>query len=222
MIINEGPRERVLAYGADTLEDHELLAVLLRTGYAGKNVLLWSRELLHKFGGLAGLANLSAEDLCHKKGRVMGFGPAKAAEVLAMLELSKRLALSQKKRSSVRTPTEAAEILLPILKGEKQEKFILLSLDVKSRLIHIDTVFIGTLDHALVHPREVFALALRRGAARIIVAHNHPSGEPTPSGDDEKVTLRLEQAGNMLGVYLVDHLIIGDGTAVSLKNLGVF
>lgn len=221
MEVQEQPREKLIAFGADFLSDAELLAIILRTGYKGKNVLQWSAELLDRYGGWAGLAQLNSEDLCGKEGEI-GFGPAKTAELMAVLEIGKRIAYSQPQKLSIRTPQDVEELLLPLLRDEKQEKFFLLSLDIKSCLIRYDVVFIGTIDQALVHPREVYARALKRGAARIIVAHNHPSGDPMPSYDDELVTRRLRDAGKLIGIELVDHIIIGNGRSVSLREMGVF
>ena len=215
------PREKLISFGADCLSETELLALILRTGYKGKTVMLWASELLQKHGGLSGLAELTAADLCGKHTREIGLGPAKSAELLAVLEIGKRIARSPSKQTTIRTPKDADALLLPLLRGEKQEQFVVLSLDVRSCLIRCDTLFIGTLDQALVHPREVYALALRRGAARIIVAHNHPSGDPTPSANDKTVTIRLHEAGKVMGIDLVDHIIVGDGRTISLKAMGV-
>jgi len=222
MEVIEKPREKLIALGAETLSDAELLALVLRTGYRGKNVLIWSMELLERHGGLSGLAALSSDDLCGKNKIETGFGEARASELLAAIEMGRRISQEQKKRESLQTPQSVAEFLFPVLRGINQEHFILLSLDIRNCLLKMDTVFIGTIDHALVHPREVFALALRRRAARIIVAHNHPSGDPAPSRDDEVVTLRLYEAGKLMGIDLLDHVIIGDGCWVSLKERGVF
>ncbi|MCL2547928.1 MAG: DNA repair protein RadC [Symbiobacteriaceae bacterium] len=218
----EKPREKLIAYGADELSDAELLALVLRTGYKGKNVLAWSVELIQRHGGLSGLATLGVADLIGKKKIEHGLGEAKAAVLLAVMEIGRRVAKDQTSRQSLHTPQAVASYLYPLFRGENQERFLLLSLDVRTCLLKTDTVFIGTIDHAIVHPREVFALALRRGAARIIVAHNHPSGDPTPSKDDEMITLRLNEAGKILGVELLDHVIIGNGCWSSLKERGVF
>jgi len=222
IIENDKPREKLLAYGVDSLADHELLAIHLRTGYQGKDVFEWARELLRKHGGWAGLAELSADDLIGKSTREPGFGEAKAAELLAVVEIGRRIASSRVARTPIHTPNDAFHVLNPILRGENQERFLVLSLDTRSRMIKLDVVFIGTIDHAVVHPRDVFAMALRRKAARIIIAHNHPSGDPDPSRDDEAITLRLIEGGKVLGIEVVDHLIIGEGQYVSLKERGVF
>ncbi|MCL2498298.1 MAG: DNA repair protein RadC [Symbiobacteriaceae bacterium] len=216
------PREKLIAYGADHLSDAELLSLILRTGYAGKAVLDWSQELLQRHGGWSGLAQLTAEDFLNRKNPERGFGEAKTAELLAVIEIGRRIARGRLEQASLTTPDDAANLLYSIFKGVNQECFSVLSLSVRSRLIKADTVFVGTIDHALVQPREVFAYALRRGAAKIIVAHNHPSGDPTPSRDDEVVTLRLSEAGKLMGIDLLDHIIIGDGAYTSLKSQGVF
>ncbi|MCE5197098.1 MAG: DNA repair protein RadC [Negativicutes bacterium] len=207
------PRERLQAEGVKRLRDEELLAILLRTGYKGTDVMTLAARLLQTYGGLRGLVGLEYQQLYQEK----GLGKAKAAELAALLEIALRIAAPQD-QLILTCPDEVAAFLMPLLRQENQEKFLVLSLNSKNQLIHQDVVFIGTLNSTVVHPREVFKSALQHAAAGIIVAHNHPSGDPTPSAEDMKVTQNLVEAGKVMGIPLLDHLVIGHGKWLSLRD----
>ncbi|HZW49629.1 MAG TPA: DNA repair protein RadC [Bacillota bacterium] len=211
------PRERLEAEGVKRLRDEELLAILLRTGYKGTDVMSLAARLLNTYGGLRGLAKLDYRQLRQEK----GLGQAKAAELAALLEIALRIA-EPDERIVLKSPEEVAAFLMPLLRHENQEKFLVLSLNSKNQLIQQEVVFIGTLNSTVVHPREVFKSALMHAAAGIIVAHNHPSGDPSPSAEDVKVTQSLVDAGKVMGIPLLDHLVIGHGKWVSLRDTKSF
>jgi len=218
MPAEERPRERLWKYGASALSTAELLAIQLRIGTKERSALGLGELLLSQFGGLRGVANAGLEGL----GKVKGIGQVKAIEILAAVELGKRLAaLNQEERPVITSPQDVANLLMSELRDVKQEHFKTLLMDTKNRVMRVVTVTIGTLDGSLVHPREVFKEAIVASAASIIVAHNHPSGDPTPSREDKAVTLRLVECGKLLGIDLLDHIIIGDNRFVSLKERGL-
>ena len=217
--LDERPRERMLNVGPQALNASELLAILMRTGSAERSVLSLADHLVHSFNGLRGVASASLEELC----KIKGIGEVKAIEIMAAVEMGKRISvLSQEDRPAVRSPQDVVNLLMPEMRDLKKEHLKSVLLDVKNRVQKIITVSIGTLDSSLVHPREVFKDAILASAASIIVAHNHPSGDPTPSKEDIAVTLRLHEAGTVMGIELLDHLIIGDNRWVSLKERKVF
>jgi DNA repair protein RadC len=209
----EQPRERLYRLGVTALSDEELVAIVLRTGSAGNSALDIGRELVS--GGLNNLILSPPEKLC----LTPGLGQAKAATLLAGIELGRRTLLAG--GPVVTTPEEAFQLVqdMGVL---KKEVFRALYLDGRRRLIHSETVSIGTLTSTLVHPREVFQPAIACSAASLLVAHNHPSGDPGPSPEDFALTRRLRDAGRLLGIELVDHLVVGRGRFVSLKQLGDF
>ncbi len=218
MPAEERPRERLWKYGASALSTAELLAIQLRIGTKERSALGLGELLLSQFGGLRGVANAGLEGL----GKVKGIGQVKAIEILAAVELGKRLAaLNQEERPTISSPQDVANLLMSELRDVKQEHFKTLLMDTKNRVLRVVTVTIGILDGSLVHPREVFKEAITASAASIIVAHNHPSGDPTPSREDKAVTLRLVECGKLLGIDLLDHIIIGDNRFVSLKERGL-
>jgi DNA repair protein RadC len=211
----ERPRERLARAGAGALSSRELLVLVLGTGAAGADVLDLVDELLAF--GLHGLAGRSVGEL----ETVRGLGRAKATRVLAALELGSRLA-SETERASpgLRTPQEVARYLLPRYASRPVETFGLLALDVRHRLRREAVVSVGCLTASLVHPREVFQEAVVARAAAIVLFHNHPSGDPEPSGEDLALTRRLAAAGTLMGIEVLDHLILGAGRYVSLKERG--
>jgi DNA repair protein RadC len=217
---SERPRERLLRLGVSALSDAELLGLLLRHGRGGRSAVDLGREVLALGGqdGLGGLGRATAEEL----GAVPGIGVAKAAAVLAGLELGRRAALGAPVRPSrLRGPEDAAGLLMSQLGGQDRERFVVLLLDSKHGLLATETVAVGGLDHVPADPREVFKPAIRRSAAAVIVAHNHPSGDPEPSRQDLALTERLVGAGRLLGVPVLDHIIIGCGRYVSLAATGL-
>lgn len=217
--IADRPRERFLRQGPGSLSNQELVAILLRTGTKEESVLALANRILHKFERLQGLREATLEEIT----TIKGIGEAKAIQLLATIELAKRF--NQKEYDSkfaIRSPEDAAKLLMPEMSSLNQEHFVVLFLNTKNQVIHKQTIFIGSLNASIVHPREIFREAVKRSAACIICAHNHPSGVTTPSNEDVEVTNRLEQAGYIMGIELVDHLIIGDHTFLSMKEKGYF
>ncbi|WP_238652089.1 RadC family protein [Paenibacillus piscarius] len=213
----ERPRERMMHYGAESLSQAELLAILLRTGAQSESAIHIAQRLLNIAGGLRGLADLSIEELT----TIKGIGPAKAVQLKAGIELGRRMANSRLTEAVViRSPQDAAEILTEQLRYLQKEHFICLFLNTKNHVIAQETLSMGSLNASIVHPREVFRAAMKCSSAAIICAHNHPSGDPTPSPEDISLTSRLVQAGEIVGIDVLDHLVIGDSSYVSLKQKG--
>jgi DNA repair protein RadC len=213
----ERPRERMMHYGAESLSQAELLAILLRTGAQSESAIHIAQRLLGITGGLRGLADLSIEELT----TIKGIGPAKAVQLKAGIELGRRMANSRLTEPVIiRSPQDAAEILTEQLRYLQKEHFICLFLNTKNHVIAQETLSMGSLNASIVHPREVFRAAMKCSSAAIICAHNHPSGDPTPSPEDIALTSRLMQAGEIVGIDVLDHLVIGDSSYVSLKEKG--
>ncbi|WP_181537678.1 RadC family protein [[Anoxybacillus] calidus] len=213
----ERPRERLISDGPESLANHELLAILLRTGTKDESVLQLANRLLNHFEGLRLLKDATIEEMTSIK----GIGTAKAVQILAAIELGRRISrLQYDERYVIRSPEDGAKYVMEDMRFLSQEHFVCLYLNTKNQVIHRKTVFIGSLNASIVHPREVFKEAIKRSAASIICAHNHPSGDPTPSREDIEVTKRLAECGRMIGIELLDHLIIGDRKFVSLKEKG--
>lgn len=215
---DERPRERLVKHGASVCSAAELLAIQLRTGSQERSALGLGELLLKEFDGLKGVANATIEQLSALK----GVGEVKAVQIAAAVELGKRLAvLSDEERPAIRCPQDVANLLMPELRDAKKETLKSLLLDTKNRVQKVMTVSVGILDSSLVHPREVFKDAIVASAAALIVAHNHPSGDPTPSAEDKRITQRLAEAGQLIGIELLDHIVIGDNRWVSLKERGL-
>jgi DNA repair protein RadC len=213
------PRERLQRLGAENLSAVELLAIILRQGIKDESVIKTAQRLLDRFDSLAALAGATIEELSSVK----GIGIAKSCQIKAAFELANRWDRSsqQGKPQVISTPEEAYNELKGKSRGEKKEHFWAILLDTRSRMIKSVEVSVGSLDTSIVHPREVFKEAIAASSSSIIVAHNHPSGNPEPSQDDIKLTRRLKEAGELVGIELVDHLIIGDGRYLSLKREGL-
>ena len=215
---DERPRERLLQYGADSLSTAELLAILLRTGTEKYSAIGLGNHLMSHFGGLRGVASMTISEMS----QVHGIGPAKAAQIKAAIEFGRRLvAASPEERPRIRSPQDVYNLLGPSLRDERKEHFVALLLDTKGGVFRNTTISIGDLSSSLVHPREVFTEAVRHSAASIIVAHNHPSGDPAPSPEDAAVTRRLCEAGQLLGIEVLDHVVLGDSRWVSLREKGL-
>ena len=211
---SQRPRERLLEHGPQVLSDAELLAVLIRTGKPGTDVVSAAHELLTDYDGLAGMAGKDVRELMSRS----GFGPAKACTVAAALELGRRLARSELKRAErLDQPAAAGEFLARFLRGERCEVFGVLSLDSRHRFIKDHRLSQGTRDQAPVDPAELFRRALLDDAAEVLVFHNHPSGDLDPSRDDLALTRRLVDAGRAIGVALVDHLLVAECRWLSLR-----
>lgn len=215
--IQERPRERLVADGPKYLSNAELLAILLRTGTKNHSALSLAQSILQSTEGLKLLNEITVEELM----RVKGIGVNKAVEIMACIELGKRISKSsQLKIQSITSPSDCVAYLSAELKHLTQEHFVVLLLDTKNYIIAKRTIFIGSLNKAIVHPREVFKEAIKRSSASVICVHNHPSGDPTPSEQDIQLTHRLYEAGELLGIKVLDHIIIGDEQFVSLKEKG--
>ncbi|HET6383097.1 MAG TPA: DNA repair protein RadC [Armatimonadota bacterium] len=215
---NQRPRERLLEFGASALSDTELLAILLRVGSARESVLRLAERLLHHFGSIKGIAQATAVDLSEVK----GIGPAKSTELLAAIELGIRLSrFSEAPRPTIRSPQNVYDLFGSEMRYLSQEQFRTLSLDTKGGVIRSRTVTQGSLNASIVEAREVFREAISCNAANLIAIHNHPSGDPSPSQEDISLTKRLVEAGKVIGIGVLDHLIVGDGKFVSLKERGL-
>lgn len=209
---HEMPREKLIEKGAENLRDCELMAILLRTGTEGKDVMKISQEILNKFPKKKLLA-LDYQELA----KIKGIGPGKACLLLAAFELTKRaLEVEDNNLPTINSAKDAAAQLVE-LRNAKKEHFVVLYLNARNQLVHKETISIGTLNANLVHPREVFKPAIEHLAASIIVAHNHPSGDPEPSAADLDLTERLIDAGKLLGIELADHIIITAGKYFCIK-----
>jgi DNA repair protein RadC len=209
------PRERLLAFGADVLSDAELIAIALRSGTRSLNAIQAAQGLLKRFDGLAGLSQATHEEMA----TIPGVGPAKAAQVLAAFELGRRLAMNpDQARPRISTPENAARILMARIGNPRQEELWVMLLDTKHQVLRLHNVYRGQVDSASVRVCEVFREAVRDNAKAIIVAHNHPSEDVTPSVADIDITRDLRHAGDLLGIELLDHIIVTRTTYRSLKQ----
>ncbi|WP_166001615.1 DNA repair protein RadC [Bacillus sp. Cs-700] len=213
----ERPRERLVKEGPETLSNQELLAIILRTGTKQESVLQLSYRIIQYFEGLRLLKDASIEELTS----LNGVGTAKAVQLIAAMELGRRVSrLQLEERYTIRSPEDGANYVMEDMRFLSQEHFVCVYLNTKNQVLHRQTVFVGSLNASIVHPREVFREAFRRSAASLICFHNHPSGDPTPSREDIEVTKRLAECGKMLGIDMLDHIIIGDQKFISLKEKG--
>lgn len=217
---SERPREKLLSKGRTALSNAELLAILIDTGAREKSAIELANELLATGSdGIRHLGDMSPEELS----AIRGIGLAKACRVIAAVELGRRAAASKAgDRITVTNPNEIANLFMEEMRYYNKEYFKVLMLNSKGEILEQENVAIGDLNSAVVHPREVFVRAVRRSAAAIVLIHNHPSGCPEPSSEDIATTKRLEDAGSLLGIKVLDHIIIGDGTYISFKSEGLF
>ena len=218
--ISERPRERLQKFGIEALSAQEILALILGRGVAGESVMVTAQRLLSQFGSLKGIAGASVEELS----QVKGIGVAKASQIKAAFELANRVEgyVEAGNKPVVKTPEDVISLVRSRLKGKRKEHFLALLLDTRNQLINVAEISVGSLDGSLVHPREVFKEAISATAASVIFAHNHPSGDPTASEDDIRLTKRLAEAGEIVGIDVLDHIIIGDKNFLSLKREGLF
>lgn len=214
----ERPRERLLAFGVNALSQQELIEILLGRGIRGESVMVTAQRLISEFGNLKKIEDASIEEL--KK--IKGIGTAKACQLKAAFEISKRIGveyeINKKCNISLKTPEDVAKIAWSKLKDKKKEHFLVLLLSSRNHLILITEVSIGSLNANIVHPREVFKEAIKASAASVIFVHNHPSGDPEPSDEDIQLTKRLIEAGKLLGIDVLDHIILGDKVFLSMKG----
>jgi DNA repair protein RadC len=248
MPLEDRPRERLIASGAQVLSNAELVAVLIRTGSRHETAIEVASRLIGRgaaaaaggasgdgagaedangvgvvgtpgaaAAGLRNLATASIEEL----GAVRGIGPVKATQIKAAIELGRRLACATASRPAVRTPADVAGLVMEGMRYLDKEHFQVVLLNTKNQVLGVELVSVGGLSSSLVHPREIFKVALRRSAAAIILVHNHPSGDPEPSPEDIGVTGRLVEAGRLLGIEVLDHVVIGDGCYASLRQRGL-
>ncbi|HEY8362708.1 MAG TPA: DNA repair protein RadC [Tissierellaceae bacterium] len=214
--VTERPRERLFSHGAAALSNEELLAIIIRTGNKEDTALDLARRLLSRDErGLVALRDITLQELIETK----GIGKCKAAQIMAAIEIGKRIsyydALSKVKISN---PSTIANLFMDEMRYLQKEHFRILLLDTKNQIIATEEISIGTLNASIVHPRDVFRAAIKRNANSIILLHNHPSGDPTPSNEDINITRRLLEAGNLMGIKVLDHIIIGDNKYVSFKE----
>lgn len=218
---DERPRERLLKHGPSSLSDAQLLAIIIRSGEGGRSAVDVGRELLERFESLAGIEQAGIRELCGIK----GIGPAKAAEIKAALELGKRWferpTAVREHPDTVNTSRDVAVYYRQKMRGLRREYFKCALLDVKNKIIKDVDVSTGTLTASLVHPRETFMTAVRESAAAVIFIHNHPSGDVRPSQEDILLTKRLVQAGEVLGIRVLDHIIVSDGNHFSFRDQGL-
>lgn len=224
--VSERPRERLQEYGAEALSAQELLALILGRGVQGESIMVTVRRLLSKFGSLEGVMEASLEEL----NELRGIGIAKAAQLKACLEIAKRVhaqgdeaqsKIIKKNGVGVVSPVQVHKLIKGKLRNYAKEHFFVLSFDARNKLLGIDVVSLGILNASLVHPRETFEAAIRRHADHIVVAHNHPSDELTPSQEDQEITRLLSLSGKTLGIEMVDHVIVGKVGYWSFKEQGL-
>ncbi len=214
----ERPRERLAKSGAAALSKAELLAILLRVGVKGMNSVQLGQFILDEMGGLAGIQRASLDELCH----LHGLGIAKAAQIKAAIELGSRLVREQANQNGpISSPQSAADLVQLEMQELNHEQLRVILLDTRNRMITIETVYVGSLNQSLVRVGELFRTAIQKSAASLILVHNHPSGDPTPSPEDVALTRSVVQAGKLLDIDVLDHLVIGYGKFVSMKEKGL-
>ncbi len=215
---SERPRERLARLGPQSLSDAELMAILLRVGLPGENAVQVGQRLLQELGGLAGIHRADFNEVCKQH----GIGPAKAAQIKAAIELGRRLAiLSPDDRVAIHSPADAANLVMYEMAALEQEELRVIILDTRNRVHGAPMVYKGSLNSSQARVGELFKEAIRRNASGIILVHNHPSGDPSPSPDDITLTRAIVQAGKLLDIEVLDHLVIGRGKFVSLKERGL-
>ncbi len=215
---SDRPRERLMRYGPESMSTAELIAIILGSGTKSMPVLQLAHEIISKFGSVKRLADTTIEELCEIK----GLGQTKALQLKAALSLGMRVSRQASlPKYRIETPQHAYHLVKDELESEKREHFVTILLDAKGYVINHQVVSIGTLSKTLIHPREVFYPAIRHKASSMVIAHNHPSGDPTPSQEDYDVTRSLMEAGELLGISVRDHIIVGCDSYVSLRQRGI-
>lgn len=218
--LSERPRERLQRFGIEALNAQEILALILGRGIKGESVMVTAQRLLSQFGSLENIASASVEELTWVK----GIGSAKAAQLKAAFELGKRVESysDSAKGPVIKTPEDVVKWVGNSLKGKKKEHFLILLLNTRNQVMGKAEISVGSLNTSIVHPREVFKEAISASAAAIILVHNHPSGDPQPSEDDIKLTRRLVEAGEIMGIDVLDHIVVCNREHLSMKSKGLF
>lgn len=217
----ERPRERLERYGAQVLSDAELLALLIRTGTPAESALVLAQRILKGDGAKSGLAFV-ADSSIEELSRIKGIGLAKSVQIKAAVELGRRISsYTGQNPTVINTPVDVKNLLMEEMRFLEKEHFKVILLNIKNHVISVEDISVGSLNSSIVHPREVFKPAIRRSSASMILVHNHPSGDPTPSREDIEITRRLIEAGKILGIEVVDHVIIGNGIYISLREKGI-
>ncbi|MDW7731242.1 MAG: DNA repair protein RadC [Methanolobus sp.] len=213
---DERPRERLIKFGPEALSNAELLAIILRTGSQKENVVNMCSRIFSEYS----LKQLSQANI-RQLTQIHGIGAAKAAQIAAVFELARKLeGFTDEPKRKIRSPADVYSLLYPRMREQKRERLVALLLDTKNHVLREEVISIGSLNANIVHPREVFKAALMESCASVILSHNHPSGDPTPSREDIAVTEKLVEGGKLLGIDVLDHVVIGDGRYVSLKDEG--
>jgi len=216
--VDDRPQEKLLKYGANTLSNSELIAVILRTGSKNENVVMLSQKILNEDG--KGLRNI-ADGTVEKFKTYKGINNVKAAQLIALAEISKRISTLKIEKIKISSPSDAAVVMMEEMRYYKKEYFKIILLDTKNNIKKVSQISIGSLNSSIVHPREVFTEAVANSSSSIILVHNHPSGESEPSHEDIVLTNRLDECGKILGIKVLDHIIIGDGVFFSFKEEGL-
>ncbi|MBN2260346.1 MAG: DNA repair protein RadC [Clostridiales bacterium] len=214
--LNERPREKMINIGSKKLSNTELLAILIQTGSKSESSLALAQKILELMNnGIHELNNMTVQELC----QIKGIGPSKAVQILAAVELANRIKMDEFLiKEKIMSPKDIYDIVGQDMKYFKKEVFRVVFLDTKNRVIDYEDISMGSLNSSIVHPREVFNRAVKKSAAGIVLMHNHPSGNPTPSSEDINITKRLAQAGELLGIKVMDHVIIGIGKYYSMRE----
>lgn len=215
----EKPKEKLLTYGAETLNNSELLAIILGNGIKGENAVELSNRILNEFNNLDGILTAEYKDIIS----IRGIKSGKASQIMALSELFKRFRTLKAGRRDVKitSPKDLADLLMGEMSCLNQEVLKVITLSTKNIIIEVKDVFKGSLNNSIIHPREIFKRAISNHSASIIICHNHPSGDPTPSSEDINITLRIKDCGRIIGIPLIDHIIIGNNKFISLKEKGL-
>lgn len=214
---DERPREKLLKHGVEKLSNVELLAIVIKSGVKNASALDISKQIISNKLGLTGLSDISIEELSEVK----GIGLSKASEIIASIELGKRVLISKEEKYKISSPSDISSYLMREMGDLKKEHFNIVMLDNKNQIVEVHNVSVGSLNSAIVHPREVFKNAVRRSSASIILAHNHPSGNTSPSREDISITKRLIECGELMGIKVLDHIIIGKNEYFSFKEKSI-
>lgn len=214
---DDRPRERLVKYGPEALSNAELLAIVLRTGTQKENIINLCTRIFSEYN----IKQLSQANVI-KLTEIHGIGIAKASQIAAVFELARKLeGFTEESKKKIRSPADVYSLLYPKMREQKKERLVALLLDTKNQVLREELISIGSLNANIVHPREVFKAALMESCASVILSHNHPSGDPSPSVEDISVTRKLVEGGKLLGIDVLDHVVIGDGSYVSLKDRGL-